>query len=139
MRVMQFRMSSELSTKELADIFQETSHALVARVVAGFRRALGQGDNGGRLEFFTPKDDSPFTALDDDRPAFSVGALIPKTWGNSGGVTAVQIHIWDRGELREAVVAAPHSITSSQAARKALEKFAAEFKAARPTTHIEWN
>ena len=99
------RVITSLSQKQLGALFQE---------VTGSRQGIG-GKIGGfvrnqRLEYFRPRDDSPFSSLDDDTPDFTVGVNIPRASKLAGGETTVHMYVWDDGESRRAQFYSPHTI-----------------------------
>jgi hypothetical protein len=73
---------------------------------------------GESLTFYTPKDDTPFAALNDDVPAFSVGVAVPKAQGAHLHGTNVHMYVWDRGSHRDVMLAADHSLTGGSHATK---------------------
>ncbi|WP_431927152.1 hypothetical protein [Micromonospora wenchangensis] len=75
-------------------------------MLGGFAAKLNGKDQSG---FFTPSDDSPFASLDDDKPDFSVGVLIPKfNAGAQGNAAALHMYVWDRSDRREVMFVSPH-------------------------------
>ncbi|WP_121252290.1 hypothetical protein [Solirubrobacter pauli] len=79
-------------------------------------KALG----GETLTWYTPRDNTPFAALNDDPPMFSVGVGVPKAQGAHQHGTNVQMHVWDRGSYRDVVLWAHHSLAGGMHASKLL-------------------
>lgn len=84
---------------------------------------------GSTLTWYTPEDDSPFAALNDDRPAFCIGVGVPKAQGAHLHGTNVNMYVWDRGSHRDVALLAHHSLTGGAhatklmaAARSAIER-----------------
>lgn len=73
---------------------------------------------GETLSWYTPRDESPFAALNDDPPSFSVGVGVPKAQGAHQNGTAVHLYVWDRGSQRDVVLWAHHSLTGGSHATK---------------------
>lgn len=130
MRVIGYGVTTTLSVKEQATIFQDTAESMfkgVAKLGAGLRRLSGQVPGGQGLNFFTPSSsDDPFDLLDDDKPTFSVGVSIPKFAASGGGNVVVHLYTWDRGDHRETKLQAPYTMGSAGATRKAVDQFAAQ-------------
>jgi len=77
---------------------------------------------GETLSWYTPPEDqSPFAALNDDRPTFSVGVSVPKANGAHSNGTNVHMYVWDRGSHRDVALWAHHSLTGGSHATKLLE------------------
>jgi hypothetical protein len=76
---------------------------------------------GETLSWYTPQEDSPFAALNNDRPSFSVGVGVPKAQGAHQHGTNVHMYVWDRGSHRDVAVWAHHSLTGGMHANKLLE------------------
>src|SRR3954451_19516300 len=71
---------TSLSVKECGQRFQSgivNGRGLSSRI-GGITAKLMGGDS---LTWYTPEDDSPFSALNDDPPAFTVGVGVPKAQG----------------------------------------------------------
>jgi hypothetical protein len=75
---------------------------------------------GETLVWYTPEDDSPFAALDDDPPTFSIGVNVPKAQGAHANGSNVQMHVWDRESHRDVMLWAHHSLTGGSHATKLL-------------------
>ena len=75
---------------------------------------------GQSLGFYTPQEDGPFAALNDDPPAFSVGVAVPKAYGAHRHGTNVHMYVWDRGSSRSVALWANHSLTGGAHANKLL-------------------
>ncbi len=84
---------------------------------------------GESLTFYTPEDDSPFAALNDDPPAFSVGVAVPKAQGAHQHGTNVHMYVWDRGNHRDVVLAAHYSLTGGSHATKLIEAVRSQVEA----------
>lgn len=84
-------------------------------IIGGLTAKLLGGES---LTWYTPEDNSPFAALNDDRPTFSVGVAVPKAQGAHQHGTNVHMYIWDRGGYRDVVLAAHHSLTGGAHASK---------------------
>ena len=56
---------------------------------------------GEDLGYYTPEDDSPFSALDDDQPTFSVGVAVPRFNKSHAHGTNIHMYVWDRGSHRQ--------------------------------------
>jgi hypothetical protein len=83
---------------------------------------------GESLAFYTPQDDSPFSALNDDRPAFSVGVAVPKAQGAHLHGTNVHMYVWDRGSHREVALAAHHSLAGGAHATQLIDAVRSQLK-----------
>lgn len=128
MKVVEQRFVTQRSVREVAGWFQDAAHesrGFGSKFSGTVARATGYG---GELEFFTPRDDSPFSGLDDDPEDFCVGVHIPKGYGGGRGATrTVQMAIWDRGSAREVVVVSPYGMGEGSGARKLVDSFLATF------------
>lgn len=82
---------------------------------------------GVSLNFYTPEDDSPFAALNDDPPAFAVGVAVPKAQGAHANGTNVHMYVWDRGSHREVTLLAHHSLAGGGHATQLLDAVKSEF------------
>ncbi|HEV2857928.1 MAG TPA: hypothetical protein VGW80_05935 [Solirubrobacterales bacterium] len=76
---------------------------------------------GETLSWYTPEDNSPFAALNNDRPAFVVGVSVPKAQGAHANGTNVHMYVWDRGGHRDVALWAHHSLTGGSHASKLIE------------------
>lgn len=132
-RQLEAKIRTALAVKELASVF----HTETARLVTPWAK-LGSFVRGmtilgkNRLEYFTPEDRSPFNALDDDKPDFAVGAVVPKTTATGGGQNTVYMYVWDRGPAREVSIIAPHTIGSGPSARRVVDRLTQGIRAADP-------
>ncbi|HEX5495684.1 MAG TPA: hypothetical protein VFX70_14025 [Mycobacteriales bacterium] len=102
-------------------------------MIAGFGAKVAGNDQSG---FFTPTDDSPFSMLNDDKPDFAVGILIPRFSGAvRGNVYALHMYVWDRGDVREVELFSPSRLGRGgmRASRLAID-ICATFQAADPTS-----
>lgn len=82
---------------------------------------------GESLTFYTPDDDSPFSALNEDRPAFSVGVSVPKAQGAHLHGTNVHMYVWDRGVHRDVELEAQHSLAGGAHATQLIEAVRSQF------------
>ena len=116
------RLSTQLSVRDLGCIFQESTQRMYGakEKFAKFVRGFTQVSNN--FEYFTPRDDSPFSALDDDKPTFSVGVTVPKFAGTGDGEVTLHMYVWDRGTVREVMLASPHTFASGSSARRAVDR-----------------
>lgn len=73
---------------------------------------------GETLSWYSPNDDSPFAAIETDRPTFSVGVAVPKAQGAHQNGTNVHLYVWDRGAHRDVAIWAHHSLTGGAHATK---------------------
>ncbi|MFG1808381.1 hypothetical protein [Streptomyces sp. NPDC049040] len=128
----QASLSTTLTVKQCAEVFREGASQArgIGSMLGGIAAKVAGNDQSG---FFTPTDNSPFAALDDDPPAFSVGALIPKfSAGAQGNGTAIHMYVWDRGATRAVELFSPHGIGGGMHASKLVTKVGAAFEAADP-------
>ncbi len=127
---------TSLSTKQCAELFQqavEKSRGIGSRL-GGFAAQMTGKDQSG---YFTPTDDSPFSSLDDDKPDFSVGVLIPKfNAGAQGNAAALHMYVWDRGESREVRLISPHSLGGGMHASRLVGKAVDAFQVADPSSRV---
>lgn len=84
---------------------------------------------GEMLTWYTPQDDSPFAALDNDPPTFSVGVGVPKAQGAHQNGTNIHMYVWDRGGHRDVALWAHHSLMGASHATKLLEAARASVEA----------
>ncbi|WP_142211942.1 hypothetical protein [Streptomyces sp. SLBN-118] len=123
MRISGMDMRTCLTVEQAASVFQETAASMftgAAKLSAGLRRLTNQLPGAQRVEFFTPRSESPFAALESDEADFCVGVSIPKAAGSGGGVVVVQFFAWDRGDHREIRLRSPSTIGSSGSTRQVL-------------------
>jgi hypothetical protein len=116
-----------LSVKECGHRFRSgivNGRGLSSRL-GGFAAKMMGGES---LSFYTPEDSSPFAALDDDRPAFSVGVGVPKANGAHANGTNVHMYVWDRGGHREVGLLAHHSIAGGAHATQLLTAVRSQFE-----------
>lgn len=103
--------------KECGQAFQsgvEAGRGLSAKIGGLTAKLMG----GNSLGFYTPQDDSPWAALNDDPPAFSIGVAVPKAQGAHVNGTNVHMYVWDRGDHRDVALWAHHSLTGGSHAMK---------------------
>ena len=127
MRTLGTRLNTLLATKDLAEYFRQATESLYGLKgrFGSLARSFTQ-PGGNSFEYFTPRDDSPFSSLEEDKPGFSVGVNIPKFAGTGGGETTVHMYVWDRGSHREVVLVSPHTIGSASSAKKAVSRILTE-------------
>jgi hypothetical protein len=121
-------LQTSLSVKDCGQRFQSgivSGRGLSSRVGGIAAKLMG----GESLTWYTPEDDSPFSALNDDPPDFAVGVGVPKAQGAHIHGTNLHMYVWDRGGHRDVVLAAHHSLAGGahanqliQAARSQLER-----------------
>lgn len=96
-------LQTGLSVREAADVFQIVAdQARGLRAKLADRAAAAEGVDRG---FFTPRDDSPFSGLDDDRPHFTVGVSIGRSKFDAD---VAQLYAWDRGDHRQLELYSPY-------------------------------
>ena len=83
---------------------------------------------GESLSWYTPEDDSPFAALNDDPPTFSVGVGVPKAQGAHQHGTNVHLHVRDRGTHRDVVIWAHHSLAGGAHANQLIQAVTSELQ-----------
>ena len=113
-------IQTSLSVKECGERFQSgivDGRGLSARLGDITAKLMG----GESLTWYTPEDDSPFAALNDDRPHFSVGVAVPKAQGAHMHGTNVHMYVWDRGDHRDVLLLAHHSLAGGAHANQLLE------------------
>lgn len=76
---------------------------------------------GESLTWYTPKDTSVFAVLDDDPPGFTVGVGVPKAQGAHAKGSNIEMYVWDRGEHRDVMLWAHHSLTGGSHATKLMD------------------
>lgn len=94
-------------------------------MIGGFTAKLMGGET---LTWYTPQDNSPFAPLNDDSPAFTVGVSVPKLRGAHTNGSNVHMDVWDRGEHREVVLWAHHSLAGGSHATKLIEAVKSRIK-----------
>jgi hypothetical protein len=119
---------TSLSVKDCGQRFQSgiVNGRGLSSMIGGITAKLLGGES---LTFYTPQDDSPFAALNDDRPAFSVGVAVPKAQGAHQHGTNVHMYVWDRGNHRDVALAAHHSLTGGSHATKLIEAVRSQVEA----------
>jgi hypothetical protein len=118
--------STSLSVKECGQRFQSAIYSgrgLSSRIGGITATLIG----GKGLNFYTPEDDSPFAALDDDPPAFSVGVAVPKAYGAHMHGTNVHMYVWERGAQRDVRLWAHHSLAGGAHADQLFQAVRAQF------------
>ena len=109
-----------LSVKDCGNRFQDgiqNGRGLSSRLGGLTAKVMG----GESLTWYTPQDDSPFAALNDDPAAFSVGVAVPKYAGAHQHGTNVHMYVWDRGNQRHVVLAAHHSLAGAAHANQLIQ------------------
>jgi len=87
--------------------------------------------------FFTPSDNSPFAALDDDKPSFMIGCNIPKFTNSAhGAANTIHMYVWDRGSHRDVEFASPHSMMGGASSAKLVRKVITSFQQADPNLAV---
>lgn len=137
MRGKSVRVRTGLSVKECAALFEQKASARLRRPDAVLGKLIARMMGKDQSGFFTPTDDSPFSALDDDMPDFSVGVLIPRAYESARGNTlALHMYVWDRGGVREVELASPHSLGSGLWASRLVAWACAAFQSADPESAV---
>jgi hypothetical protein len=120
-------LQTPLSVKECGNRFQSgivNGRGLSSRIGGITAKLMG----GETLTWYTPEDDSPFAALNDDRPAFTVGVAVPKAQGAHLHGTNVHMYVWDRGSHRDVVLAAHHSLAGGVHASQLIDAARAQLQ-----------
>jgi hypothetical protein len=117
---------TSLSTKECAQRFQSgiVNGRGISSKIGGLTATLIGGKG---LNFYTPRDDSPFAAADDDPPAFSVGVAVPKAYGAHANGTNIHMSVWERESHRDIVLWAHHSLAGGAHADQLIQAVVTEF------------
>jgi hypothetical protein len=121
-------LQTPLSVKQCGQRFRSgivNGRGLSSRIGGITAKLMG----GESLTWYTPEDSSAFAALNDDRPAFSVGVAVPKAQGAHLHGTNVHMYVWDRGKHREVVIAADHSLAGGAHASQLIDAAVAELRA----------
>jgi hypothetical protein len=116
----QVEFRTSLSVKDCGQRFQSAitnSRGMSAKIGGITAQLMG----GKSLIWYTPQDDSPFAALNDDPPAFAVGVGVPKAQGAHAKGTNLQMYVWDRGGHRDVVLWSHHSLTGGSHATKLMD------------------
>lgn len=123
-KTVEFKTS--LSIKECARRFESgirNGRGLSSRIGGVTATLIG----GKSLGFYTPENDSPFAPADDDPPTFSVGVAVPKAYGAHANGTNVHLSVWERGDHREVLLWAHHSLMGAAHAEQLINAVRAEF------------
>jgi hypothetical protein len=122
---------TRLTVQQCASVFRESAgSAGVGGTIGGLAAKVMGNDNSG---FYTPTDDSPFSALDGDKPTFMVGVFVPKfNGGGRGNGTNLHMYVWDRGGFRYVELVAPHGFGGGMHANKVVTRLTSAFRAADP-------
>lgn len=125
-KVVELRTS--LSVKDCGQRFQSgiANGRGMSAMIGGLTAKLMGGES---LTWYTPENDSPFAALNDDSPHFSVGVAVPKAQGAHMHGTNVHMYVWDRGDHRAVVLAAHHSLAGGVHANKLIEAVRSQLQA----------
>jgi hypothetical protein len=116
----QMEFNTSLSIKECGSGFESgISEGRGASAWIGGTMAKLMG--GEMLSWYTPQDNSVFASLNDDPPHFTVGCGVPKAQGGHANGSNVEMYVWDRGERREVVLWAHHSLTGASHATKMMD------------------
>lgn len=116
----QVEFRTSLSIKECGGAFKsgvEEGRGMSAKLGGITAKLMG----GESLSWYTPRDNSVFASLNDDPPAFTVGAGVPKAQGAHANGTNLEMYVWDRGGHREVVLWAHHSLTGASHATKLMD------------------
>jgi hypothetical protein len=116
----QIEFKTGLSVKECGAAFQsgvQDGRGMSARLGGLTAKLMG----GESLSWYTPQDKSVFASLNDDPPAFAVGVGVPKAQGAHANGTNLEMYVWDRGDHREVVLWAHHSLTGASHATKLMD------------------
>ncbi len=123
---------TQMSVKECADAFQMAvakARGIRSQIGGLIAKTAGNANSG----FFTPRDDSPFSSVDTDKPAFIVGCNIPKMFNSSqGAALTIHMYVWDRGSHRELEFSSPHSLLGGGSSAKLIRKILDSFRQADP-------
>lgn len=117
-KAVEFKTS--LSVKECGEQFRDgvvNGRGLSSRLGGLTAKLMG----GESLSWYTPDDNSPFAALDDDPPDFRVGVGVPKVQGAHAHGTKLHMHVWDRGAHRDVVLWTDHSLTGGAHASQLIQ------------------
>ncbi len=124
-KVVEFKTSA--SVKECGQKFEsgiKNGRGLSSKL-GGFTAMLLGGES---LTWYAPGDDSPFAALNDDPPAFSVGVAVPKAQGAHTNGTNLHMYVWDRGSQWDVVLAAHHSLAGGAHANQLIQAVQSRFE-----------
>ncbi len=116
----QVELRTSLSVKECGGAFKsgvEEGRGMSAKLGGITAKLMG----GESLSWYTPQDNSVFASLNDDPPVFTVGAGVPKAQGAHTNGTNLEMYVWDRGDHREVVLWAHHSLTGASHATKLMD------------------
>lgn len=137
MRTKSAQVRTGLSVRECAALFEREASARMRRPGAVLGRLGAKMAGKDQSGFFTPTDDSPFSALDDDSPDFSVGILIPRfSGGVQGNTHALHMYVWDRGDARQVELVSPHGLGSGMWAGRLVAQTCAAFQSADPESAV---
>jgi hypothetical protein len=117
---------TSLSVKECALRFRSgitDGRGASARIGGMTAKLMG----GQSLGFYTPERDDVFSVVDDDPPSFSVGVAVPKAVAAHKNGTNVHMDVRDRGDQREVVLWAHHSLAGGAHAEQLFRAVMAEF------------
>jgi hypothetical protein len=103
-------------------LFATSKYSGAVKLAAGLRRITGTLAGATGVEFFTPKGDDQFDAIDTDPPSFSVGASIPKLSGTGDGNVVIQLYLWERGTHRDGRIITAYSLGARSASLRALDE-----------------
>ncbi len=126
-----------LPVEDCASVFYRAIHnsQSAASKVGGFLAKMKGAGEG--LEFFTPEWD-PGRAAAGDLPTLAVGAHVPRLYRSAyGETTDVQMHIWDRGDVRDVRVMCDHSVTGGAHAKQVVSGVAAAIQAADTSAELQ--
>lgn len=137
MRNARVHVATQLDTRDLAEIFQETTQEIygIGGKLGSFKRII-KGQASTSIEYYTPRDDSPFSSLDTDKATFTVGVSIPKFSSTGGGDVTLHMYVWDRGDHREVELLAPYTVGSAIASKRALDNLVTAVQSADDSLEI---
>lgn len=124
---------TRLTVEECKSAFRSgaTSSRGAMAKIGGLAAKLKGNDKGG---FFTPEFNSPFGFGEDGPPSFTVGVWIERFSGGAQGAGyCVQMHVWDKGEIRQVELVAPHGVTEVLKPKQLVKKFTESFRELDPT------
>jgi hypothetical protein len=123
------RIETVLTVNQCAALFQASPKQLMSGA-AKFQGVAAKLAGGNfTADFFKPTDHSPFAALDDDPPAFTVGTFI-RNGVSAANPTELHMYVWDRGTRREVVFIAAHGLMTGSVHAKKLVRGLADMVAA---------
>ena len=116
------------SVKECGQRFQSgivNGRGLSSKFGGLTAKLLGVRVSAGTRQGMTPRSQR---ASNDDPPAFSVGVGVPKAQGAHQHGTHVQMYVWDRGNHRDVMLAAHHSLAGGAHANQSIQAVTSKFE-----------